>query len=82
MLGDIPPVFIFANTNHLIVPRFLFLVETLLEGFLVFGVLILLGFMDVNAIHFLSGKHRHKYGFNHVFSCLTLLSWPLVGCGN
>ena len=56
MLGDIPAVFIFANTNHLIVPRLLFLVETLLEGFLVFGVLILLGFMDVRCHPFPFGQ--------------------------
>ena len=56
MLGDIPPVFIFANTNHLIVPRFLFLVETLLEGFLVFGVLVLFGFMDVKCHPFSLGQ--------------------------
>jgi len=56
MLGDIPTIFIFANTNHLIVPRLLFLVETLLEGFLVFGVLVLLGFMDVRCHPFLFGQ--------------------------
>jgi len=56
MLGDIPTMFIFANTNHLIVPRLLFLVETLLEGFLVFGVVVLLGFMDVRCHPFPFGQ--------------------------
>jgi hypothetical protein len=47
MLGDIPTVFVFANTNHLfILLRLLVLVEKLLDGFLVFGVLVLWGFMD------------------------------------
>jgi hypothetical protein len=48
MLGDIPAMFIFANTNHLFnLLRLLVLLETLLEGFLVFGVAVLCGFMDV-----------------------------------
>jgi hypothetical protein len=47
MLGDIPTMFIFANTNHLfILLRLLVLVEKLLDGFLVFGFETLLGFID------------------------------------
>jgi len=56
MLGDIPSVFVFANTNHLIFPRLVFLVETLLEGFLVFGVVLLLGFIDVRCHPFPLGQ--------------------------
>jgi len=57
MLGDIPTMFIFANTNHLfILLRLLVLVEKLLDGFLVFGVLVLCGFMDVRCHPFPFGQ--------------------------
>tara|TARA_B100000123_G_scaffold236652_1_gene188066 strand:+ start:254 stop:430 length:177 start_codon:yes stop_codon:yes gene_type:complete len=57
MLGDIPTMFIFANTNHfLILLRLLVLVETLLEGFLTFGVVLLRGFMDVKCHPFPFGQ--------------------------
>tara|TARA_Y100000992_G_scaffold300362_1_gene268873 strand:- start:282 stop:458 length:177 start_codon:yes stop_codon:yes gene_type:complete len=57
MPGDIPTMFIFANTNHLFIfLRLLVLVEKLLEGFLVFGVVVLLGFMDVRCHPFPFGQ--------------------------
>jgi hypothetical protein len=55
MLGDIPTVFIFANTNHFLI-LYSFLVCELLAGFLVFGVLELFGFMDVKCHPFPLGQ--------------------------
>jgi hypothetical protein len=55
MFGDIPTMFIFANTNHFL-NLFSFLVCTLLGGFLAFGVLVLWGFIDVRCQPFPLGQ--------------------------